>query len=428
MRCLRVGWIVLASGVPLSAQEADWKPRLAAAIARATTQNPEVAEQEARIGAARHRIGQSTALPDPEVEVAIQDIPPSDFSFSRDDFTMEKITARQRIPGAGKRPAQKRSAEADLDSVEAMHGDHVVRLAAEVADAFFTIAELDARTRILEESRERLTRVAASATERYRVGKGAQADVLRANLEVTAGDERLAGLAGERRMAAARFNALQALPPSAPIEPVAVPEEEPSIPAADDLVRDAQADSPAVAAAAAQARMAEEQRTLARLERRPDFTAMAYYAHRVDFEDLVGASIALNLPFFQPKRLREKEAEKEAELSGARASLQAARNEIRRGVAEAYADVVRSIEQARIYRDSILPQAETNARAAQEAYTVGQIDFLTYMRAALDLDMYSGELAMRRAGAWRALAALQKASGLPLIEGTPKPGEIHVEK
>jgi outer membrane protein TolC len=156
--------------------------------------------------------------------------------------------------------------------------------------------------------------------------------------------------------------------------------------------------------------------------------AAGYYAHRIDFDDLAGASIAFNLPFFQPKRLREKEAEKEAELSGARASLEGVKNEVRRAVAEAYADLERSIEQARLYRGSILPQAETNLAAAQEAYAVGQVDFLTYVRAALDRDMYEGDLVMRRAGAWRALAALQKASGLPLIEGTPKPGEIHVEK
>ena len=64
-------------------------------------------------------------------------------------------------------------------------------------------------------------------------------------------------------------------------------------------------------------------------------------------------------------------------------------------------------------------------RAAQEAYAVGQIDFLTFERAALDLDTYQAEIAARTSGIGRALAALQKASGLPLIEGTPMPGETH---
>lgn len=428
MRWFRLALLILVVGAPLRADEPGWKTRLSAAIAHAVEKNPTIAEMESRIAAARHRIGQSTALPDPELEVGLQDIPTRDFSFRRDDFTMEKITARQRLPGAGKRGAQKRSAEAEVASLESIHADHVVVLAAEVAAAFFTAAEIDARTGILEASRERLRRVASSATERYRVGKGTQADVLRANLEATAIEERLTGLRGERRTAAARLNSLQGLPPSEPVDPVAISDTEPSAPAPAELFRDAESRSAAVAAAAAEVRRAEEQATLARLERRPDWMAAGYYAHRIDFDDLAGASIAFNLPFFQPKRLREKEAEKEAELSGARASLEGVKNEVRRAVAEAYADLERSIEQARLYRGSILPQAETNLAAAQEAYAVGQVDFLTYVRAALDRDMYEGDLVMRRAGAWRALAALQKASGLPLIEGTPKPGEIHVEK
>jgi outer membrane protein TolC len=419
MRWLRHFTIFVLCAPPLLAEEPDWSTRLAEAIARAVEQNPEIAERESRIQAAHHRVGQALALPDPEVEVVLQDIPPSDFSFTRDDFTMEKIEARQRFPSAGKRPAQKRAAEAEEESLAAMHEDHIVRLAAQVADAFFTIAEVDARREILERSRERLRRVAGSAAERYRVGKGAQPDVLRANLEITATEERLAGLLGERRVAVARFNSLQALPAPSSVAPIAIPETDPQVPGSADLLREAWERSPSVAAAQADVRMAQEQATLARLERRPEFMVKAYYAARVDFEDLVGAGVSLNLPFFQPKRLKELEAEREAELSGARANLEMVKNQIQGGVAEAYADLERSVEQVRLYRGSILPQAETNAAAAQEAYTVGQIDFLTYVRAALDRDMYEGELAMRRAGAWRAVAALQMASGLPILPGMP---------
>ena len=382
---------------------------------------------EAKIGAAARRVDQSTALPDAEIEAGIQDIPPSNFSFTQSDFTMEKFLLRQTFPGAGKRPARKRSAEAELDAVSAAHAGHTIQVAGEVADAFFALADFDTRIAIFEGSRERAKRVATSASERYRVGKGALADVLRANLAVTALEERLAGLRGERRMAAVRFNSLQALAPDVPVAPIAIPDEEPTVPSAAQLIREAQDRSPALTAATAQVRMADEDSQLAVLERRPDITASAYYGHRVAYEDLVGAFVGLNLPILQPKRLEAKKAEKEAELSGARASLSMIRNDIARGIGEAYADLERSLEQSRLYESSILPQAETSAAAAEEAYTVGQIDFLTFVSAALDLDLYESELVMRRAAAWRAVAALQIASGLPLIPGTPGQGETHVE-
>ncbi|HEV2063146.1 MAG TPA: TolC family protein [Thermoanaerobaculia bacterium] len=416
------------AAVSAAAQETDWKTRLGAAIGNAVARNPELGAMEARVEAARHRVGQAGALPDPEIEIGIKDIPVSNPSLTRSDFTMEVVSARQMFPGAGKRGTRRSAAEAEAGAVAAEHVVHVRSLAADVADAFFALGELDARIQILEESRERLQRAAASATERYRVGKGAQADVLRANLETTSVEERLGTLRAERRKQAARFNALQLLSPDSPVAQVALPSEEPPAARREEILRRAEEESPSVAQATSELRRAEEGSKLARLERRPDFTAMTYYGRRERFEDLAGASIAFNLPFVQSKRLSERAAEAGANLSGARAGLEVARNGIRRGVEEAYADLDRNASQIRLYRDSILPQAETNYRAAAEAYAVGQIDFLTYIRSATDLDAYRGDLAMRQAGAWRALAALQRASGLPLVPVTPQSGDIHVQK
>ncbi len=427
---MRRTWVVLPLlllATLARAEEDEWKSRLAAGIERALAQNPEIVAMESGIEAARHRVGQSTAFPDTELNLALNDFPVTDFSLSRDEMTTEMVGLQQTFPAAGKRPARRAAAEAALSGAEASHEGHRVRLAAEVADAFFTLGELDARIAILEESRERLRRAADSVAERYRVGKGALADVLRANLDATASEERLVALHGERRAAAARWNALQVLPPSAPVSAVALPPDDPSPGKEPELAARAEEESPSIATARADVRRSEEELSLARLEGRPDVTASAYYAHRIDYESLAGVGISLTLPFLQSGVLSERRAEKNADLSAARANLEAARNALRRGVAEAWAELDRSIDQARLYRASILPQAETNARAADEAYRVGQVDFLTFSRAELDRDAFAAELVMRRASAWRALAALQTASGLPVVPGTPEAGEARHE-
>lgn len=428
------GVLFFAGLAPILAGEAapptllPWRERLREAIARATAQNPDLAAMEFRIEAARRRARQADALPDPEIEAGIKDVPVASPSLSRSDFTMEMLTGRQSFPAPGKRATKTASAQAQAEGAGAMHARDAVMLAADIADTFFELADLDRRLEILEESRERLKRAASSATERYKVGKGAQADVLRANLETTSLEDRLLALRAERRARAARFNALQNLPadasvsPIGPVEPVAVASD------ARALLARAEEESPPIAVARANLRHAEEEAKLARLEARPDWTAMAYYARRERFEDLAGASVSVNLPFAHPRRLAERRAESDAEVSSARAELSAALNRLRREIEEASAGLERNVEQERLFRTSILPQAEINLRAAQEAYAVGQVDFLTFVRAALDLDNYQSELAMRTAGIGRAVASLQRASGLPLIEGTPKPGERHVEK
>jgi outer membrane protein, heavy metal efflux system len=432
---LRIVFVV-AAGVLPNTPAGDESPqtRLRTAIERAVAQNPDVASMEARIGATRRRVAQSTALPDPELEVGIKDIPPSHPSLTRDDFTMEMIAARQRFPGLGKRLAQQRVVQAELGNALAEHARHVIEIAADVTDSFFHLAELDRRIAILVDTRQRLSDAVIAARERYRVGKGAQADVLRADLEKTALQDRLASLKAARRSETARWNALQNLPaPTAvmPIAPDGELEKEVArlpVPALEELLGEAEQKSPMIAGAKSQIRRAEQQLEQARLERRPDWTLSGYYGRREKFEDLAGLSVSFNLPWVHPRRLDERRAEGEAELEAARADLTAARNALRRDVDQAFAELEKNREQAALYSDSILPQAEINYRAAREAYSVGAIDFLTYVRAATDLDVYQGESVERQAGIGRALAALQKASGIALIAGTPAGEEIHANK
>jgi outer membrane protein TolC len=408
-------------------EAAAWKSRLAAAIRHAVSANPDLSAMESRIEASRQRVLQSDAFPDPEVEVGIRDLPVSSPSLTRDEFTMEMVSARQSLPGAGKRAARRASAEAASSNALALHEVHAAEIAAEVADVFFMIADLDRRLEILERSRERLKTTSASATERYRVGKGSQSDVLRANLQTTALEERFIALKSERRVLSARFNALQRIPVAEQVPPIGPLDPLPPAPDAAAVGREAEEHSAAIRAARAAVRMAEEQVRLARLERNPDWMLSTYYGRRERFEDMAGASVSINLPFAHPRRLAARRAEMEAELSSARADLESVRNQIGRDVEAASAELERNAEQEKLYRTSILPQAEVTFRAARESYAVGQIDFETYVRAALDLDNYESEHAARAAGMGRALAALQKASGLPLIEGTPTSGERHVQ-
>src|SRR6266404_96126 len=331
----------------------DWRHRLRDAIARAISGNPDLASMERRIEAAQHRARQADALPDPEIEIGLKDVPVASPSLSRSDFTMEMVTARQNFPGVGKRATRKASAQAAADSAAASHAIHAVALAAEVADAFFMLADLDRRLEILEQSRERLKRASASATERYKVGKGAQADVLRANLETTALEDRSLGLSADRRAAAARFNALQNLAADTPVPRIGPVEPAPIGRDIAEISHEAEASSPTVAAARASVRRAEEELKLARLERRPDWMAMTYYGRREKFEDLAGASVSINLPFAHPRRLDERRAEMEAELSSARADLESVRNQLRRDIEEAAAGLERNVEQEKLYRTSI---------------------------------------------------------------------------
>lgn len=417
MRWTSLGMLVLLAiespaARPAHASSPAADPGLEAAIARALSQNPGIAEMEHRIQAARSRIPQARALTDPMLTIGVVNVPVPDVSFQQDDMTMKMIALEQRIPARGKRTTAVRIAEAELEMVHALHADHVNRLVAEVADTYFELASLDARIGIQKRSLERLERVSESVRTRYRLGQGALPDALLAGIEETKARDRLRALETQRAAAAVRFNTLQDLPADQVVGSVPLPARDRAMPDA-TIVAEALAVSPAIRQVEADVRRAEQALRLARLERRTDLDLMASYGERQDRDDMIGATARFNLPFARPGRIAARISEKQAELSDARSRLAITWLELSRQVQEALVALAGEAERSALYRDTILTQDETAARAAEEAYAVGKIDFQTYMQAVLAVDEDEAEAIERETAISRARARLQGATGIP---------------
>jgi outer membrane protein, heavy metal efflux system len=415
-----------ADEVEVGAASQAWHSRLVELVQAVVARSPDLRAMELEVEAARHRVPQVDALPEPELELGLRDLPIHDPSFRRDDFTMETVTLRQALPARGERGVRRAVAAADADGAVAEHRGHLLGVISEAADSFFALAGIDHRLAILRDSRLRLENAAAAATERFRVGQGSQADVLRASLELTRLDETRLTLEAERSAGEARLNALLGRTTGTPIAEVAPPEDldvQLAVPAIDELVRLAEGTSPQVLAARSRIAIADGDLLLAGMEDRPDWFLMGYYGRRESFDDVVGLSAAISLPWARRSRLAEKRAESEAEVAAAQARLEAVRARSRGEIGVAYAELEKQRRQLRLYRDVILPQAQLHFDSARAAYMVGRVDFPTLASAGSELDEYLQEAADRAAGIGRAVAALQRASGIALLPGAPAQGD-----
>ena len=412
---LALGAIVLSLALSsaLSAEAMD--SRLRAAIERALARNPELEEMELRIEAARSRVPQARALPDPTLTVGAVNVPVPSFSLGKDDMTMKMASLEQMVPAPGKRRADSALADAEVEIAQAMHAEHVNRLVSEVVDSFFEIAELDARLVIARRSLDRASTLSEAARGRYRVGLAPLADPLLAAVEESKFRDRIRSLEGDRAVAAARFNSLQNLPATEEVAPVGLPASDRSGPEVAD-VRAALERSPAILQAQAEVRRAERDLDRARLDRRPDLKFMTSYGERQRRDDMVGATVGIDLPFVQRKRVSARIAEKEAEVGAANKKLETVRLGVVREVEEALIALARDSDRAALYRDTILTQRRTAAEAAEQAYAVGKIDFPSYVRAVLAVDEDEAEAVMREAAMPRARARLQAATGFPFFE------------
>jgi outer membrane protein, heavy metal efflux system len=410
------------------AQASDsWKARLEEAIRTAVRTNPEILRMDAEIRAVGERARQADALPDPELSVGAMNVPVN-LSFTEDPMTMKTVGLSQTLPPAGMRKSARLAAEAQARAVENEHRHHVYEVAARTARAFFELAAVDGKLAIARETEALLADDARAAEERYRVGRGAQADVLRASLEKTRLAREIAEMEGARRASQAAFNVLLARPADTAVEPIEAIDPEDSVPDRKAFLARALSESPVLAHYDEEVESATQEARRARLERRPMWSVSATYGQRERRDDMISAMVGISLPFVHPVRLASRAAEADAMVEAARAERLDAENRLSGEIEEALARLASDAQQARLYREAILPQAEINHRAAREAYAVGSIDFATLVAAAVDLQSFRSDYAERLSAIGRDRADLQMAAGLPLLPGTPEMEHDHEEK
>jgi outer membrane protein TolC len=127
---------------------------------------------------------------------------------------------------------------------------------------------------------------------------------------------------------------------------------------------------------------------------------------------MIGASIPI---FARDRQLRERD-EASAMTQMARADLAAARAETRGKIGEAYASLTRARNLARLYRTTVLPQADATVASTLAAYRVGKVDFMTLLDARMTVNAYRQQLYVLEADQGKAWADLEMLIGRQLLD------------
>ncbi len=386
---------------PSSAQA----PPVEELVAEALDRDPSVASLRARLAAAREMVAPAGALPDPMVEVMLQDMSFPRWTVGSDQMSMIGPDVSQDIPYPGKRAARRDVANAEV----AVRGSELDRLrrevAAQVRSLYARVWALDRERQYLGAAREMLDMLAATAASRYAVGETDQEAVLKAQLEVSRLGERLDDVTGDRARLVAALDRLLDQAGATPLGEVAsLPPA--TVPAApwEDLAVQA---SPEVAVHRAEVAAAEKRLAVARLDLKPDFTTGAAVGLRGSFDPAVTLRFGLVVPFWRNEKQRPMVRAAEDELAMAKAELRDAEASARSAAAGLAADWRRANRQIERYEQGIVPQSSAAIDAARAAYLVGRGDFLTVVddfNRWLDARV---ELARREADRFATWAELQ---------------------
>ncbi|MDC8447600.1 MAG: TolC family protein, partial [Nitrospira sp.] len=213
---------------------------------------------------------------------------------------------------------------------------------------------------------------------KFRIGKGSQADVLKAQVELSVLHQQLPVLEQRRETAAALLNTLLDRDPLSPLGTPQEPSLTPIDTTIDDLHRLALNARPELKAAELAVLHSEQTRALAQRQYYPDFNVAFQRFQNFQANDGFGAYVAMTIPFafWTKPKYDAGVQEATASVAAAHAQWHTLENLTRFQVNDLLAKVRASEQVARLYHTTILPQAVQNLEAARAGYRVGKGGFL----------------------------------------------------
>jgi outer membrane protein TolC len=379
---------------------------------------PMLASADAAARAAQARAAVAGTLPDPRIEIGTinRDLRAGGLmAFSG----MNMLALRQMLPIPGKLGLAAEAAAARARGAAAQRA--VIRwvLRLEAATTYADLFTADRSLAVARETRELVSASGSAAEAMYAVGRGRQADVLRAQTELTRMNEEIIRMGSMRRQLAARLSALMDLPLDPDTLAFDPPPAVAELPPIDSLVRAALAVRPALASARAALEAARTTERLARRDIWPDLELGIQYGWRPmsDATDhMLSLTLGASVPIFAGRRQLRMREEAAAMTAMAASEARAAEADTRGRTIEAWARYEEAGRLTRLYAATLVPQARAALESADAAYRVGAVDYMTVLDNQMTLSRYRQDLYRIHAAASQALATLELLTGAALAE------------
>lgn len=379
---MRTAWL-LACAVTLAPAAHAQDLSFSDALERAANDGPTIVARSAALDAATRSIGPAGALPDPELVLAIENVPatgPDRYRLDRDEMTMQRVGVMQEMPSFAELGARRAMARAEAQRAGA--GLELGRLEARLgaAQAWIGLYYAERRVALLERLAREAHASAEAARARLASGAGSVDEAIAAEVEAARFEDR--GAEAVAQVAAMRAELRRWIGEAAD-EPLA--DAAPVFVIDGEMLRQHLRRHPALAAYEAESAAAQAGLRMARAERWPDWSWELSYGRRDPaLEDMASVEVRVGLPLFQPWRqgplidarrsdVARVGAEREATLREHEAMLEA-------GLAQ-HAALAASVTRA---RDVRLPLSRQRAEAASGAFAAGSTNASALIAARRD--------------------------------------------
>ena len=357
---------------------------------------------------------QTATLPDPQMSFQHFTVgsPQPASGYESSDFYYTGFGVSQDIPGPGKLRLQKSEAEKDAEFARHRYEATERDVEERVKEIYFELFYHAKTLAILDRNQGELKQIQQIAETRYRVGQGLQQDLIKAQLQTTEILKEHATHHQEEDQEQLELKQLLGRDPDSPnIEISDVEATHLNLDSA-QLARLSDGGSPALAAERARAARSAEALKLAHQGYWPDFTVgYSYEKTGPGFRDYYMLTLGAKIPLYFWRKQTPAIEQAALEAESAREHTLATQLEVSSAV-EGSLVAVRTAERTMsIYRDGLIPQAETSQASAMSAYQVGKVDFQTLVSSVLDLQNLRQEYYRSLADHEIAIAKIQQVIG-----------------
>jgi cobalt-zinc-cadmium efflux system outer membrane protein len=416
--CVFIAIAVCAIGLGRGILPAEAAPsaetlRVDALITEALKQNPEIEAARQRWRAAQERAPQARALDDPEVKIEWWNTP-ENLDIARTPNTIFGLS--QRFPFPGKLGLKESLAVKEADMAASLLRAKEREVTSQVKSAYYEVFLAHKAIEIYHQQIDILKDFFAIANARFRVGKGAQVDVLKATVELSKLFNELPVLEQQRESAKAKLNVILNRAPQSPLaEPV-----EPAGPRTrqplDELHQLAIQNRPELRTLDIEIARSQTAIALAQKQYYPDFNVMVSRFQNFEARDGFGAMVTMSLPFSfwtKPKYdagVREAAANQDS----AKAAFQVLKNQVLFEVKDLLVKIEAAEKLMTLYKTTIIPQARQTLESARANYQTGKLEFLSLLDAERALKDFQLEYYRALTTFEQRMAELERAVGMDL--------------
>lgn len=347
------------------------------AVREALSHNPRLAAVAHTRDAMGERPLQAAGLPNPMFTYRGMDAT-SGGSFPNTEE--KRFEIEQPLPGYGKRGLRQAVAVKEAGAMAAEVETMAREVVWMVKEAAFELQAVQKALLITRDENELLSRMAKVAEARYAAGEAAQADVIKAQTEITMLQQKRVELEGQAKTLQARLalllNRADGNGPVAIMAPI--PEAVVPDPAAS--VKVALGNRAELKAAGLKVERSDLQRRLMTRESQPDYKVGLEYRSIERGNDMVMFMVGVDLPLWRGKNSAAiREAGKMAAAS--ESDREAIERQVILDVQLACYKVETAKRSLDLYRKELIPQAGLRLQSSEAGYRAGKVDFSDWLES-----------------------------------------------